>query len=189
MRQFVLQSLRALFAVFAFPFALLTGFGRLVPMQELIAQTLAAAPGAPGYMLRGGFYFFTLERCALRTRIETGSWFAHRKSSVGPGVYIGPYCVLGQVDIGEGARLASAVQILSGKNQHGRSADGSLGVHGQFITVRIGAHAWIGAGAIVMADVGEGATVGAGSVVTKPVPAGVTVAGNPARPLGATTSV
>ena len=47
--------------------------------------------------------------------------------------------------------------------------------------VTIGAGAWIGTGAIVLADVGRGTVVAAGSVVTKPLPDGVIAAGVPAR--------
>jgi acetyltransferase-like isoleucine patch superfamily enzyme len=47
--------------------------------------------------------------------------------------------------------------------------------------ITIGRGAWIGAGAIVMADVGHDAIVGAGAIVTKPVPPFAVVAGNPAK--------
>jgi acetyltransferase-like isoleucine patch superfamily enzyme len=52
--------------------------------------------------------------------------------------------------------------------------------------LRIGAGAWIGARAIVLAgvSVGDDAIVGAGAVVTADVPAGATVVGNPARVAG-----
>lgn len=52
--------------------------------------------------------------------------------------------------------------------------------------VRIGAGAWIGAGAIILpgVTVGELAIVGAGAVVTRDVPPSAVVAGNPARVLG-----
>jgi acetyltransferase-like isoleucine patch superfamily enzyme len=54
----------------------------------------------------------------------------------------------------------------------------------QFTQVTIGRGAWIGAGAVVLADVGEHAVVAAGAVVVKPVAAGQRVAGVPAKPLG-----
>jgi acetyltransferase-like isoleucine patch superfamily enzyme len=49
--------------------------------------------------------------------------------------------------------------------------------------ITIGAGAWIGTGAIILADVGTGTVVAAGSVVTKPLPDGVIAAGVPARVL------
>jgi acetyltransferase-like isoleucine patch superfamily enzyme len=98
------------------------------------------------------------------------------------GVSIGAYCVIGRSSIGARSQIASHVLIPSGRHQHARNADGTLG---DTITdrTRIGADCWIGDGAVVMADLGEGVTVGAGSVVTRPVPAGSVVVGNPARPI------
>jgi maltose O-acetyltransferase len=57
--------------------------------------------------------------------------------------------------------------------------------------VTIGAGAYVGAGAILLAgvEIGESAVVGAGAVVTRPVPAHTVVAGTPARTLGATAAV
>ena len=49
--------------------------------------------------------------------------------------------------------------------------------------VRIGAGAWVGSGAVVLADVGRDTVVGAGAVVTKPLPDRVLAAGVPARVL------
>ncbi len=56
---------------------------------------------------------------------------------------------------------------------------------GTLTLVRIGAGAWVGSAAVVMADVGRNAVVGAGAVVTKPMPDGVVAAGVPARVLRA----
>jgi acetyltransferase-like isoleucine patch superfamily enzyme len=49
--------------------------------------------------------------------------------------------------------------------------------------IAIGDNAWLGRGALVLADVGEHAVVAAGAVVTRPVPPRTLVAGNPARPV------
>ena len=51
--------------------------------------------------------------------------------------------------------------------------------------VRIGAAAWIGSAAVVMADVGSHAVVGAGAVVTKPIADHTIAGGVPARVLRA----
>jgi acetyltransferase-like isoleucine patch superfamily enzyme len=114
--------------------------------------------------------------------IGFGSYFAHAKASMGDDVGMGAYCVLGQVDIGEGTLLASHVQILSGSRQHKRDESGKLTDEGRmFRRIKVGTQCWIGAGAIITADLGDGATVGPGSVVAQNVPAGATVSGNPAR--------
>ncbi len=79
--------------------------------------------------------------------------------------------------------LADHVQLLSGRHQHGSNESTSILRDNEqiFQTITIGKGAWIGAGAIVMANVGEGAIVGAGAVVTKPVNAGDRVGGIPAK--------
>ena len=52
---------------------------------------------------------------------------------------------------------------------------------GVLTQVRIGAGAWIGSAAVVMADVGRDTIVGAGAVVTKSLPDRVVAVGVPAR--------
>ena len=107
---------------------------------------------------------------------------AHREVSIGPGVYIGTFCSLGRVTIGENVMIGSNVDILSSRYQH-RRVDGQLlgSESGTFSTVEIGANTWIGNSAVIMASVGKGCVVGAGSVVVKPVRDGATVVGNPGR--------
>ncbi|MFM7141406.1 MAG: acyltransferase [Alphaproteobacteria bacterium] len=148
------------------------------------SQLLALFPGAPGSLIRKAFYMATLDGCADRAHFAVGTFFAHREAVVFPDAYVGAYCVLGRVTIGQGANVASRVSITSGRHQH---SDGALAepVLGH---VTIGHRAWIGEGAIVMADVGDDAVVGAGAVVVSPVPAGAKVAGNPARPIAAAAS-
>jgi acetyltransferase-like isoleucine patch superfamily enzyme len=181
MKSFLKSLVRGIAMLVVFPWALLSGFGRIPEVFEFFAQALAQVPGLPGSYLRVAYYVLTLQHCAPTAYIGVGSFFAHPQTSVGHRVVIGAYCVIGYVSIGEYTHLATGVQVISGNRQHMRDAEGRLtDVGQQFEEVKIGAKCWIGAGAIVMRDVGEGATVAAGSVVMTPVPAGATVGGNPA---------
>ncbi len=166
----------------AVPAAALAGFGRFAAGFEFFAQLLALAPGIPGSYLRVAYYAMTLERCSLESFIGMGSFFAHREASVGRRVYIGSMCILGRAHIGDGTMIASGVQIPSGTAQHARDERGEMTDEGgRYEDIRIGAHCWIGASALVMAHVGEKATVAAGAVVVKPVEPGDVVAGTPAK--------
>jgi virginiamycin A acetyltransferase len=171
------------FLLLAFPLALLSGFGRIRPIYTIGAHLAALGPGILGDYFRAAFYRLTLAECPLSVRISFGTFFAHPEARLASGVYIGSFCVLGKVTIGERTQIASGVQILSGARQHSRDLSGRIegAESGEFQHVVIGSDCWIGAAAIVMAGVGEGSTVGSGTVVTKPVPAGVVVAGNPAK--------
>ena len=136
----------------------------------------------PGSYLRVAYYGFALEGVGPGCHIALGSFFAHAEASLGPRVGIGPFCVLGKVDIGEGTQLASHVQILSGSKQHTRDEAGRLVDEGRsFRRILIGEHCWIGSGAIVLADVGEKSTIGAGAVVRHPLGPFVKASGNPAQ--------
>jgi acetyltransferase-like isoleucine patch superfamily enzyme len=162
----------------------LAGFGRWHEPFLFFAHLMALMPGIPGSYLRVAYYAFTLEGVGSDCHIAFGSFFAHSRASLGNRVGVGAYCVLGQVDIGEGTQCASLVQVLSGRRQHRRDAQGRLTDEGRiFRRISIGAHCWIGGGAIIMADVGDKATVGSGSVVAQDVPEGAVVSGNPARSL------
>ncbi|XAM01700.1 DapH/DapD/GlmU-related protein [Phycisphaeraceae bacterium D3-23] len=107
--------------------------------------------------------------------------FSKPAAELGDRVYLGRFCTVGWATIGDDVKVADHVQLLSGGRHHARPSDAVLHAH-----ITIGAGAWIGAGAVVMADVGEGAVVGAGAVVTRPVPAGATVGGVPAKELHST---
>lgn len=146
------------------------------------AELLALAPGWPGSMVRKAFYRATLPHCATRAYFGFGAIVVRRAARIGRGVYVGPYSIIGAADIDDGVKIASRVSILSGRHQHGDAGGGATATP-RFERVRIGAQAWIGEGAIVMADVGRAAIVGAGSVVVSAVPPGATVVGNPARSL------
>ncbi|MCW5964854.1 MAG: acyltransferase [Bryobacterales bacterium] len=172
-------------SIVAFPLGLLSGFGRVEALYHVGTQVVSLLPGIPGDYVRTGYYRWTLQSFGADSRIQFGSYFAHAEARVGDSVYIGSYCILGRTEIGDRTQIASGVQVLSGRRQHGRGEDGKIeGARiEKFQTVRIGADCWIGAGVILMADVGEGSTVGAGAVVVKPLPPGVVAVGNPAREL------
>lgn len=177
------RVLHAAFLVLAFPMALLSLFGRLAEAYRCFAQFCALVPGLPGDYLRIAYYKLTLAECSIDSRIQFGSFFAHPQARIGRSVYIGGYCVLGRITIGDRTQIASQVQILSGKRQHARDRDGQMlgSDRGVFEHIAIGVDCWIGAAAIVMADVGDGSTIGAGSVVLDPIPPGSVAVGNPAR--------
>lgn len=181
--------LHGIFLVLAFPMALLSGFGRNEIVFHTFAQGCALAPGILGDYLRIAYYRLTLMECSLESRIQFGSFFVHPQVKVGRGVYIGCHCVLGRTAIGDRTQIASLVQILSGRRQHPRDAEGRiLGAEDKaFEQVDIGADCWIGAGAIVMAAVGASSTIGAGSIVTKPIPPASVAVGNPARVIGSSS--
>jgi acetyltransferase-like isoleucine patch superfamily enzyme len=183
-RKAIKVAVQGLSLLVVLPFAAMAGFGRFSHAFHALAQLFALVPGLIGDYIRVAFYVLTLQECALRSRISFGSFFAHSSVVVSRGVYIGAYCVLGSCEIGEGTQIASHVQILSGRHQHHREADGYLqgAKEKHFSQVFIGEHCWIGAAAVIMADVGPGTTVGAGAIVTRALPAGVVAVGNPARP-------
>lgn len=146
-------------------------------------QLLALVPGLAGSFLRLAYYSRTLERCSGRGEMGFGSYYSHRASSFGHGCYIGAYCIIGMVDMGDHVTIGSQVSLLSGKKQHNFE---QVGVPiqeqgGEFGKIVIGENCWIGNGAIVMSNLGRQVVVGAGSVVAKDFGDHVVVAGNPAR--------
>lgn len=171
---------RGVFLLLVLPSAALTAFGRCECLYTSFAQAYALVPGLVGNYFRIAFYKLTLKRCSLSSRIAFGSFFAHRETIVGRDVRIGAYCILGYCRIGDRARIASHVQILSGRHQHRRDPAGRT-VNGVFEPIELGADCWIGASSVIMATVGSGTTVGAGAVVVKELPPGVVAAGNPAQ--------
>jgi len=181
MRKFLKACINALFLTVAFVPALLSGFGRIKPVYTFFAQACATVPGGIGDFLRAAYYHMTLRAFDLSSRISFGSFFAHPEAHIGSRVYVGSYCILGRVTIGDRTLLASSVQVFSGQHQHERGSSGAAFDGGQFVQVRIGSDSWIGAGAIVMADVGSRTTVGAASVVTRPIPDDSVAVGSPAR--------
>jgi maltose O-acetyltransferase len=103
---------------------------------------------------------------------------------LGANTFINFGCVLldcAEIEIGEHCLLGPGVHLYTATHP----LDPEVRVRGFEYArpIRLGAHVWIGGGAIVLPGVtiGDHAVVGAGSVVTRDVSAGTVVAGNPAR--------
>ena len=146
-------------------------------------QMVAILPGFFGMCLRRAFYCGAAKACSRRCQIGFGVILSHRDAMIEDDVYIGNYALLGRVVLRQGCLIGSRSSILSTGQHHVLDSRGhwttpdnlSLGA------TEVGAYAWIGEGAIVMADVGTGAMIAAGAVVGTKVPDHVMVAGNPAR--------
>jgi acetyltransferase-like isoleucine patch superfamily enzyme len=150
-------------------------------------QALGLVPGLLGQYLRRAFLEHTLAHCAPTAAIAFGTTFSAEGTRIDDRVYIGPNCHIGLAHIARDVLIAPCVHIPSGSHVHGiRELTVPIrdqpGVHQM---VHVGAGAWIGALAIVMANVGSGTIVAAGAVVTKALPDNVIAAGVPARVLHA----
>jgi virginiamycin A acetyltransferase len=153
---------------------------------EDASELLGILPGTTGKYLRRAFLARVLAECHPTASIGFGTLFSKTGASIGANVYIGPRCHIGLVAIEADALLAAGVHVTSGAQTHG-FADMSRPIREQEGTpslVRIGAGAWIGSAAVVMADVGRDTIVGAGAVVTRALPYEVVAVGSPARVVG-----
>ncbi len=157
---------------------------------EQIPKDLHLYSGMP--QLLGKVTIHLGERCRI-SGISTWSGRISNQSvaeiHIGNNVDIGWQNILAcgtRIQIDDNARLAGKV-FLAGypghpENAHDR-AKGKADTATQIGNIHIKKDAWIGTGAIILANVtiGEGCIVAAGSVVTKSTPNFVLVAGNPAR--------
>jgi virginiamycin A acetyltransferase len=147
------------------------------------SQALSLVPGLAGQYLRRAFLSRVLAGCHESAVIEFGAVFSQAGARIDENAYIGPRCHIGLAHVERDALLAAGVHVPSGARSHGTD-DPAMPIRdqpGRPALVRIGAGAWIGSAAIVMADVGRDTVVGAGAVVTKSLPDGVVAAGVPAR--------
>ena len=166
------------------PFIVLTWIEKRASGLEAVfgtfVQLFALIPGPPGRFVRAAFYVGTLDACSWEVHVGFGCLFTHRGARLGPKVSMGSYCVIGHATVGEGVRMASRISIPSGKRQHlddvGLMTDGTI-----YDRVRIGAGAWIGESATILADVGDNSIISAGAVVVSSIPAQVIAGGNPAK--------
>lgn len=147
------------------------------------SQVFSLLPGLCGVNLRRAFYRLVLPECGDGACLTFGTVISHPSARIGRNVYVGPFCVLGDVTLGDDVLSGSHVSIINGGGQHGIERL-DLPVReqpGTFPRVTIGRDTWIGDRAVVMADVGEHCVVAAGAVVTKPIPEYSIVAGVPAK--------
>ncbi len=153
------------------------------PALESRSQLLSLWPGLAGQYLRRAFLQQALARCHPSACVEFGTFFSQPGAMLDENVYVGPRCTLGLVHLERDVLLAANVQIPSGGMTH-YFDDPTRPIReqgGERKLVTVGAGAWIGIGAIVLADVGKGTVVAAGSVVTKPLPDNVIAGGVPAK--------
>jgi virginiamycin A acetyltransferase len=146
-------------------------------------QVMGLVPGIVGQYVRRAFLARVLAECHASVTVEFGTLFSAAGARLEENVYVGPRCHLGLVHLERDVLIAAGVHIPSGGNIHDIT-DVSTAVRNQRFErtmVRIGAGAWVGSSAVVMADVGRNTVVGAGAVVTRPLPDGVVAAGVPAR--------
>ncbi len=153
----------------------------------LTSERLAVRGGLLGVYVRQAFYRYTTGGVGRDVCFGFMSVFSKPAVRIGQRVYIGRFCSIGWAEIQDDVMLADGVQILSGRHQHGALPEDGRPLRDNeqvYRRVTIGRGAWIGAGAVVMADVGRGAVVAAGAVVVRPVAAGARVGGVPAKALG-----
>lgn len=150
------------------------------------SQLMSLIPGKLGVYLRNAFYRTALKSCDVNASIGFGTLFSHGGASVGRTAYIGNYCSIGDVAIGDDVLIASHVSIMNGCHQHGIE---SLEVPireqlGTYKPVTIGEDSWIGEKATVAANVGRHCVVGAGALVLKDLPDYAIAVGVPAQVVG-----
>ena len=150
---------------------------------EDITQGLALWPGLSGCYVRRATLAWVTTHCHRSAEVSFGTLFSQVGVRIDENVYIGPRCQLGLVHIERDCLIAAGVHIPSGGQTHAID-NPNIPIKDQGGTrqlVTIGAGAWIGSCAVILADVGAGTVVGAGAVVTKPLPAHVIAAGVPAK--------
>ena len=160
-------------------------FGRIRACMAA-SQRASRWPGIIGVYRRRALLKTVLARTGRGLHVSFGTVFSKATAECGDDVYIGSYCMLGDVRIGAQTLLADHISIPSGSSQHGtQRLDLPMREQaGTYRVVTIGRDCWIGSGAVILGDVGDHCIIGAGSIVTKPVPDYAIMAGNPARQIG-----
>jgi acetyltransferase-like isoleucine patch superfamily enzyme len=149
-----------------------------------VSEALSLMPFSLGWKLRRAVYARVLPRVGHDAVLHFGVCLEDPRTTIGENVWISVGCYLDYAEIGDSVLIGPHAVLLAGGRHH-RSDRLDIPIKDQGnppkAPLRIGAGAWIGAHATVLAEVGRDAIVGAGAVVTNPVPAYGVVAGNPAR--------
>ena len=146
-------------------------------------QWLALVPGLPGEYLRLAFLRWALPRCGKNSCIGFGTIFSHPTAELGENIYIGPYCILGDITLENDVLLASGVSVANGTQQHFIArTDVPIRLQGgEFPRITIGEDSWVGERAIVLANIGRHCVVGAGALVLENIPDYAIAVGVPAK--------
>lgn len=147
------------------------------------SQLMSLCPGIIGEFLRRAFYRVVLPRCEKNACVGFGTVFSHPTTEIGENVYIGPFCILGDVTLEKDVLLASGVSISNGTNQHG-TARLDIPIReqpGEYPRITVGEDSWVGERAVVLANIGKHCIIGAGALVLEPVPDFAVAVGVPAK--------
>jgi acetyltransferase-like isoleucine patch superfamily enzyme len=187
MKQTLKGAANILAVIFVLPCLLLFWLGNLaVGRQQAFAgwsQALSLIPGHSGIYVRRAFYRFVFPFCAPDVCLCFGTVFSHPTAEVGRNVYVGLYCCIGDVSLGDDVLIGSHVSVMNGGAQHGidRIDIPIREQPGRWPRITIGRDSWIGDRAVVLADVGNHCVIGAGAVVCSPIPDYAIALGVPAR--------
>jgi len=147
------------------------------------SQAFSLVPGLPGTYLRRGFYRLGLPQGDRDACICFGTVFSHPTARIGHKVYVGLFCVIGDVTLEDDVIVASRVSIANGRAQHGidRLDIPVREQPGEYPRVTIGRDTWLGEGSVVLVDVGRHCVIGASALVTRPIPDYSIAVGVPAK--------
>jgi virginiamycin A acetyltransferase len=147
------------------------------------SQAFSLVPGLPGIYLRRGFYRLALPQCERDACICFGTVFSHPTARIGQKVYVGLFCVIGDVTLEDDVIVASRVSIANGPAQHGidRLDIPVREQPGKYPRVTIGRDTWLGEGSVVLVDIGRHCVIGASALVTRPIPDYSIAVGVPAK--------
>jgi len=138
-------------------------------------------PGYFGNLLRVAYYSKILKKMTPHVYIGFGTLINSRNSQIGENVFIGAYCILGDVKIMDNVMIASRVQISNISEMNLVDVTNNIASSELKGSIQIGSNSWIGEGAIVLENVANNCIVGSGCVVDQPINENLVVAGNPAR--------